>query len=119
MQPVLDFINKVFAYLKTGFQEIVDSLNSILDYTSMRKHCLRFVGMEGDPYLENATNCEKQRQDLAEAIQINLDDTEYMADKFETDGIKVQEIGVVRRAIVNVGTCLSLSRFQERVKTQK
>ncbi|XP_062574829.1 uncharacterized protein LOC134236668 isoform X2 [Saccostrea cucullata] len=103
VQTTLEVINKVDTYIRQKFKSIIDGILIVLGY--MRKYCLSFCGVSGDSYLETATNYEKQRRELAEAIKINLDDIPVMMDKFENDGIRITELGSVPRRIAERVQC--------------
>ena len=53
-----------------GFKEDTAHLERLRDF--MHKYCNSFSGSEGESYMETATNYEKQRKDLEQAISINL-----------------------------------------------
>ncbi|XP_033762334.1 myosin-4-like [Pecten maximus] len=103
VQAVMQVIDKVLSYLKTGFASIMDTLKSVSGF--MRKYCLSFVSTDGDAFLETATNYEKQRRDYANAIQINLDDITQMAERFEKDGIHLQELGSIPKQLADKYEC--------------
>ncbi|KAL4221914.1 hypothetical protein ACF0H5_017966 [Mactra antiquata] len=95
LRTVIDIIERVLQYLKTGFADIIKDLKTICDY--MWKYCLSFSGDEGDIYLDTAVNYERQRKEFYEAVMFNLDDIINMAEQFETKGMQVQELGFVAR----------------------
>ncbi|KAK3108734.1 hypothetical protein FSP39_014455 [Pinctada imbricata] len=104
VQTVLDCIHKIDVYLRHRFKQIIDAIFLILGY--MRKYCLSFCGTSGDNYLETATNYEKQRRELADAIKINVEDIPMMADRFDSvDGIKMHEFGSVPKKIAEKCGC--------------
>lgn len=92
---VIDTVDRVLQYLKTGFADIIKDLKMIGEY--MWKYCLSFSGEEGDVYLDTAVNYEKQRKEFYKAVLFNLDDIVNMAEQFETKGMRVQELGFVAR----------------------
>ncbi|XP_078321670.1 uncharacterized protein LOC111116029 isoform X2 [Crassostrea virginica] len=103
VQTTLDAINKVDLYIRHKFTDIINGILLVMSY--MKKYCLSFSGINGDLYLETATNYEKQRRELAEAIKINLDDIPVMMEKFENDGIRISELGSVPRRIAERLQC--------------
>ncbi|OWF41034.1 uncharacterized protein LOC110463013 [Mizuhopecten yessoensis] len=103
VQAVMQVIDKVVTYLKTGLSSIKETLNTIICF--MKKYCLSFVGTDGDSFLETATNYEKQRRDYSNAIQINLDDITQMAERFDKQGIHLQELGSIPRALAEKYEC--------------
>ena len=92
---VIDVIDRVTNYLKTGFADIIKDLKLISDY--MWKYCLSFSSSEGDIYLDTALNYERQRKEFLHAITFNIDDIVNMAEQFETKGMRVQDLGFVAR----------------------
>ncbi|XP_052248504.1 uncharacterized protein LOC127856398 isoform X2 [Dreissena polymorpha] len=92
---VLDIVERVCDYLKTGFGDIIKDLKMIAEY--MFKYCRSFSDTEGDSYLETAVNYERQRKEFSQAIHFNLDDIVNMAEQFETKGMRVHELGFVAR----------------------
>lgn len=103
VQTTLEVISKVELYIRHKFENIINGILLVTSY--MKKYCLSFSGISGDVYLETATNYEKQRRELADAIQINLDDIPVMMDKFENDGIRLTELGSVPRRIAERLEC--------------
>jgi hypothetical protein len=95
IRTVIDIVERVTQYLKTGFADIIRDLKLISEY--MSKYCLSFSSTEGDLYLDTAVNYERQRQEFSEAINFNLDDIINMAEQFETKGMQIQELGFVAR----------------------
>ncbi|XP_048754088.1 intersectin-1-like isoform X2 [Ostrea edulis] len=103
VQTTLEVMNKVELYIRQKFKDIMNGILLVLGF--MKKYCLSFCGIVGDNYLETATNYEKQRRELAEAIKINLDDIPVMMDKFENDGLRISELGSVPRRIAERVQC--------------
>ncbi|XP_053373052.1 uncharacterized protein LOC123530850 [Mercenaria mercenaria] len=95
IRTVIDIVERVTQYLKTGFADIIKDLKLIGDY--MWKYCLSFSSAEGDLYLDTAVNYERQRKEFSQAINFNLDDITNMAEQFETKGMRTQELGFVAR----------------------
>ncbi|CAG2251976.1 unnamed protein product [Mytilus edulis] len=93
---VQDCVNKIINFLRSGFEEVVDSLSLILNF--MKKYCLSFCSVKGDSLLETAINYEKTRREFVLAVSTNLTDISAMADKFESEnGIKLSDFGSVAR----------------------
>ena len=95
VKSVLDIIDRVLEYLKTGFADIIKDMKQLVDY--MWKYCLSFSSAEGDIYLDTAVNYERQRKEFSQAINFNIDDIKNMAEQFETKGMRVQDLGFVAR----------------------
>lgn len=94
---VIRIIDRVIEYLKTGFADIIKQLKLIAVY--MHKYCLSFSSTKGNIYLDTAVNYERQRNELLEAVSFNLDDIYNMAEQFEANGIRLEELGVVAREL--------------------
>lgn len=95
LRTVIDIVERVTNYLKTGFADIIKDLKLVAD--AMWKYCLSFSSAEGDVYLDTAVNYERQRKEFSQAINFNLDDITNMAEQFETKGMRTQELGFVAR----------------------
>lgn len=92
---VIDIVDRVLQYLKTGFADLIKDLKMVTEY--MWKYCLSFSDAEGDLYMDTAVNYERQRKEFSNAVHFNLDDIINMAEQFETKGMRVQELGFVAR----------------------
>ncbi|KAI8792524.1 myosin-4 [Biomphalaria glabrata] len=67
---IQSLVNKALKATRVGFSESIFFVEKLLEY--MSRYCLSFSPLDGDAYLETATNYEKQRRDLANAIRRNL-----------------------------------------------
>ena len=103
VENVLLLIRKVVTVLQTGYSDIVSSIFHLVD--QLKKYCLSFMGADGDPYLETAINYERQRREYVAAIKLNLDDIPLMAERFEAEGMMIQEMGSVPRKIAEKCEC--------------
>ncbi|KAL5006852.1 hypothetical protein ScPMuIL_015658 [Solemya velum] len=94
-QQVMDCVEKILHQSREGFADVISTLNLITNY--LKKYCLSFSGVDGDIFLETATNYEKQRQEFSLAVKTNLDNIKIMADRFEQTGIRITEFGLTVR----------------------
>ncbi|XP_013085883.2 uncharacterized protein LOC106070508 isoform X2 [Biomphalaria glabrata] len=89
---IQSLVNKALKATRVGFSESIFFVEKLLEY--MSRYCLSFSPLDGDAYLETATNYEKQRRDLANAIRRNLQNITLMADKFEKETLHVQHFDI-------------------------
>lgn len=97
VKTVLDCVNQILNCLRSGFEEVVDSMLQILNF--MKKYCLSFCSIKADSLLETGINYEKTRREFILAVSTNLSEISGMADKFESEeGIKLSDFGSVARS---------------------
>ena len=104
IQVVIECIDRVVQYLKTGFGDIIKDMRALSTY--MWKYCLSFSETEGDAYLDTAVNYERQRKEFAKAINFNVDDITDMAEKFETTGLRLADLGFIARDLAEKHECM-------------
>ena len=104
IKTVIECIERVVQYLKTGFGDIITDMRAVSNY--MCKYCRSFSEAEGDAYLDTAINYERQRNEFAQAIQFNIDDITDMAEKFETTGLRLADLGFIARDLAEKYECM-------------
>ena len=104
IKTVMECIDRVTQYLKTGFGDIIKDMRALSDY--MWKYCRSFSETDGDAYLDTAVNYERQRQEFSQAIKFNIDDITDMAEKFETTGLRLADLGSVARELAEKNECM-------------
>ena len=104
IKTVMECIDRVVQYLKTGFGDIIKDMRALADY--MTKYCLSFSDIDGDAYLDTAFNYERQRHEFLKGIKFNIDDITDMAEKFETTGLRVADLGFVARDLAEKNECV-------------
>ena len=75
----------------------------------MHKYCHSFSGTEGEPYMETATNYEKQKRELERAIVINLQNVPLMVDMFEKEALKISQFDFVMKEAGQKAGCAQVA----------
>ncbi|XP_046347125.2 uncharacterized protein LOC124127798 [Haliotis rufescens] len=107
LSAVHECVRKILTTLRLGFSDMILVIQKLLSYTN--KYMLSFSAPLGDSYLETATNYEKQRQELSQAIQVNVDNITEMADKFERDELHINHFDYWVKTVAERCDCMHAS----------
>jgi len=99
LAQIQQLVKKNISALREGFKESSQTVLQLLEF--MSRYCLSFSTPTGDPYLETATNYERQRADLEKAIKLNIQNIGLMADKFDRDSLQIDHFDLTMKEMAD------------------
>ena len=102
-----ELLDKVRSAVRQGLADDGALLGRLRQF--MGRYCQSFSGPEGQCYMETATNYEKQRRELEQAVAVNLCNVPLMVDMFEREALKIHQFDFVMREAGEKAGCAQVA----------
>ncbi|KAK7110635.1 hypothetical protein V1264_014475 [Littorina saxatilis] len=107
LAQVYGLVDKVRSAVKEGMAEDSALLERLRDF--MHKYCQSFSPAEGEVYMETATNYEKQKRELENAVTVNLQNVPLMVDMFEKEALKIHQFDFIMKEAGEKAGCAQVA----------